>query len=64
VLGDRDLEAVKQVGRLLAGTIPAANLVTLTGADHILPLRVPDRLHALLVEHLPRGLWTRGRPAG
>jgi pimeloyl-ACP methyl ester carboxylesterase len=54
VLGDRDLEAVEQVGRLLAGTIPAATLVTLTGADHILPLRVPDRLHALLIEHLRR----------
>ncbi|MCW2639960.1 MAG: hypothetical protein JWP76_2266 [Dactylosporangium sp.] len=54
VLGDRDLEAVEHLGRLLAGTIPAATLVTLTGADHILPLRVPDRLHALLIEHLRR----------
>jgi 3-oxoadipate enol-lactonase len=55
VLGDRDLEAVEQVGRLLADTIPGADLVTLTGADHVLPLRVPDRLHALLVEHLRHG---------
>ena len=52
VLGDRDLDAVATIGRLLADRIPAARLVTLTGADHILPLRVPDRLHALLVPHL------------
>jgi pimeloyl-ACP methyl ester carboxylesterase len=54
VLGDRDLDAVERVGRLLAGSIPSANLVTLTGADHIVPLRAPDRLHSLLVEHLRR----------
>jgi 3-oxoadipate enol-lactonase len=54
VLGDRDLDAVATIGRLLADRIPAARLVTLTGADHILPLRVPDRLHALLVPHLLR----------
>jgi 3-oxoadipate enol-lactonase len=52
VLGDRDLDAVAAIGRLLADRIPDAQLVTLTGADHILPLRVPDRLHALLVPHL------------
>lgn len=52
VLGDRDLDAVAAIGRLLADRIPDARLVTLTGADHILPLRVPDRLHALLVPHL------------
>jgi pimeloyl-ACP methyl ester carboxylesterase len=54
VLGDRDLAAVEQIGRLLAGEIPGARLVTLTGADHLLPLRIPDRLHALLLDHLRR----------
>ncbi|HEV7900121.1 MAG TPA: alpha/beta fold hydrolase [Planosporangium sp.] len=55
VLGDRDVEAVERIGRLLSDEIPGATLVTLTGADHVLPLRVPDRLHSLLVEHLRRG---------
>jgi 3-oxoadipate enol-lactonase len=54
VLGDRDLDAVAAIGRLLADRIPAARLVTLTGADHIVPLRVPDRLHVLLAAHLGR----------
>ena len=54
VLGDRDLAAIEQIGRLLAERVPGASLVTLTGADHLLPLRVPDRLHALLVDHLGR----------
>ncbi len=54
VLGDRDIDAVAAIGRLLADRIPDARLVTLTGADHILPLRVPDRLHALLTTHLAR----------
>jgi pimeloyl-ACP methyl ester carboxylesterase len=52
VLGDRDVEAISEIGRLLSDGIPDAHLVTVTGADHILPLRVPDRLHALLVDHL------------
>lgn len=52
VLGDRDLDAVAAIGRLLTERIPAARLVTLTGADHILPVRVPDRLHVLLAAHL------------
>jgi 3-oxoadipate enol-lactonase len=52
VLGDRDLDAIEAIGRLLAERIPGARLVTLGPADHLLPLRVPERLHALLVEHL------------
>jgi pimeloyl-ACP methyl ester carboxylesterase len=54
VIGDRDLDVIAQIGRLLADKIPGATLVTLTGADHLLPLRVPDRLHALLLDHLRR----------
>jgi 3-oxoadipate enol-lactonase len=54
VLGDRDVDAVAGIGRLLSDGIPGATLVTVTGADHILPLRAPDRLHALLVDHFRR----------
>jgi 3-oxoadipate enol-lactonase len=60
VLGDRDLDAIEQIGRLLADRIPGATLVTLTGADHVLPLRVPDRLHALLLDHLRASAQDRG----
>jgi pimeloyl-ACP methyl ester carboxylesterase len=55
VLGDRDLDTIDEIGRLLKDSVPGASLVTLTGADHLLPLRVPDRLHALLVDHLAKG---------
>jgi pimeloyl-ACP methyl ester carboxylesterase len=52
VLGDRDLDAIEEIGRLLRDGIPGARLVTLTGADHLLPLRAPDALNALLTDHL------------
>jgi pimeloyl-ACP methyl ester carboxylesterase len=54
VLGDSDLDPITDIGHLLAERIPGARLVVLDGADHILPLRVPEKLHALLVEHLTR----------
>jgi 3-oxoadipate enol-lactonase len=54
VLGDRDVEAITTIGALLGQGIPGARTVTLKGADHILPLRVPEALSALLAEHLPR----------
>ncbi|GIH02088.1 alpha/beta hydrolase [Rhizocola hellebori] len=52
VLGDRDVDTITDIGNLYAATIPNARLEMLTGADHLLPLRVPERLHALLFEHL------------
>jgi pimeloyl-ACP methyl ester carboxylesterase len=52
VLGDSDVAAITDIGNLLAERIPGARRVVLAGADHILPLRVPERLHELLVEHL------------
>jgi 3-oxoadipate enol-lactonase len=54
VLGDRDLDVITEIGDLLAAGIPGARRVMLAGADHMLPLRVPDRLHAVLVDHLAR----------
>jgi 3-oxoadipate enol-lactonase len=52
VLGDRDVDVINDIGRLLAAGIPGARQVTLTDADHLLPLRVPDQFHPLLLEHL------------
>lgn len=52
VLGDRDLDAVARVGELLVDGIPGARAVTLGPADHLLPLRVPDQLHSLLLAQL------------
>jgi 3-oxoadipate enol-lactonase len=52
VLGDRDVDAITDIGNLLATGIPGARTETIDGADHMLPLRRPDRLVELLLEHL------------
>jgi 3-oxoadipate enol-lactonase len=52
VLGDRDLDAITEIGRILEQGIPGARTETLAGADHMLPLRTPDRLVELLLAHL------------
>jgi 3-oxoadipate enol-lactonase len=52
VLGDRDVESIADIGRRYLQGIRGARLVTLAPADHLLPLRVPDQLHPLLLEHL------------
>lgn len=52
VLGDRDIEPIADIGRRYSKGIRGARLVTLAPADHLLPLRVPDQLHPLLLEHL------------
>jgi pimeloyl-ACP methyl ester carboxylesterase len=51
VLGDRDDYTITDIGNLYAAGIPGSRLVTLAGADHLLPLRVPGELNALLLEH-------------
>jgi 3-oxoadipate enol-lactonase len=56
VLGDRDVDAIADIGRRYEQGIRGAKLVTLAPADHLLPLRVPDRLHPLLLKHLPEGV--------
>jgi 3-oxoadipate enol-lactonase len=52
VLGDSDVEPITEIGGILSGGIPGARSETLTGADHMLPLRVPERLTELLLAHL------------
>lgn len=52
VLGDLDVDRITEIGDLLSARIPGARRVTLTGADHIVPVRVPEELDALLAGHL------------
>ena len=40
------------IGGLLANRIPGARSETVTGADHMLPLRAPERLVELVLAHL------------
>jgi pimeloyl-ACP methyl ester carboxylesterase len=54
VLGDSDVEPITDIGRIMAAGIPGARCETLAGADHMLPLRVPDRLTDLLLAHIQR----------
>ena len=55
VLGDRDEHTITDIGNLYAATIPNARLEMIPGADHLLPLRVPQRLHELLLDHFGAG---------
>jgi len=52
VLGDSDVEPITEIGRILVAGIPGARSETLAGADHMLPLRVPEQLTRLLLAHL------------
>jgi 3-oxoadipate enol-lactonase len=52
VLGDRDVDPITDIGRRYEQGIAGARLVTLSPADHLLPLRVPDQLHPILLAHL------------
>jgi hypothetical protein len=52
VLGDQDVEPIADIGRRYRIGIRGARLITLAPADHLLPLRVPEQLNALLLEHL------------
>lgn len=52
VLGDRDVAEITDIGQRYQRGIPGARLVTVAPADHLLPLRVPEQLNPLLLEHL------------
>jgi len=52
VLGDRDVPEITDIGQRYQRGIPGARLVTVSPADHLLPLRVPEQLNPLLLEHL------------
>jgi len=61
VLGDRDEYTITDIGNIYAAGIPGSHLVTLAGADHLLPLRVPGPLNALLLKHFAEP--PRSRPS-
>lgn len=52
VLGDRDETSITDIGHLYAKGIAGSRLEVLAAADHLLPLRVPEALHPLLLGHL------------
>jgi 3-oxoadipate enol-lactonase len=52
VLGDRDVDAITDIGGLLTNRIPGARGETVRNADHMLPLRTPERLVELVLGHL------------
>jgi 3-oxoadipate enol-lactonase len=49
VLGDKDIDAITEIGGILQQGIPGARTETLAGADHMLPLRTPERLVELIL---------------
>ena len=49
VVGDHDHPEIGVIARLLAEGIPGARLEIVTGADHYLPLRAPERLAEIIV---------------
>ncbi|AEV84523.1 putative hydrolase [Actinoplanes sp. SE50] len=53
VHGDRDHPEIGVIARLLAARIPDTHAVTIPNADHYLPLRTPEALTEVLLEHLP-----------
>jgi 3-oxoadipate enol-lactonase len=52
VHGDRDHPEIASIAHRLVADIPGARGETVTGADHYLPLRTPQRLTELLLAHL------------
>ncbi|MFF2045671.1 alpha/beta fold hydrolase [Kitasatospora sp. NPDC058170] len=54
VHGDRDHPEIGVIAERLAADIPGARSRLIPDADHYLPLRTPDRLSELLLEHLAR----------
>jgi pimeloyl-ACP methyl ester carboxylesterase len=52
VLGDSDVDPVGDIGQRLASGIPGARRVTMAGADHMVPLRVPTQFQEVLLGHL------------
>jgi 3-oxoadipate enol-lactonase len=48
VIGDREHPMVRDCGDRLAAAIPGCGVIVIPGADHLLPLRAPDRLAGII----------------
>jgi 3-oxoadipate enol-lactonase len=51
-IGDLDYPLMRDCGERIAGRIPGCRTVLVPGADHLLPLRAPDRLADLITEYV------------
>jgi pimeloyl-ACP methyl ester carboxylesterase len=51
-IGDLDHPMLHECAERIAGRIPACRTVVVPGADHLLPLRAPDRLAGLIAEQV------------
>jgi 3-oxoadipate enol-lactonase len=48
VLGDREYPMVDHCARTIADRLPGCELITVPGADHMLPLRAPELIADLI----------------
>ena len=59
VIGDHDTEGTKASAEIVAERVRGARIERLENVAHIVPMEVPDRLAALIVEHLaPLPRWS------
>jgi 3-oxoadipate enol-lactonase len=54
VLGDRDVEEIATIGKLMASQIPGADTVVIEGADHVVNMRRPEEFQRAVVGFLDR----------
>lgn len=51
-IGDLDYPMVRECGERIAGRIPGCRMLVVPGADHLLPLRTPETLASVIIEHV------------
>lgn len=61
--GDRSPQPAQRIADLVADSLPAVRLETISGAGHMLPLTHKEAVNAAIVEHLARNMAGRHRPA-
>jgi len=54
VLGDRDVDEIATIGKLMASQIPGAETVVIEGADHVVNMRRPEEFERAVVGFLDR----------
>ena len=51
--GDLDYPMVRDCAHAIAGRIPGCRMITVPGADHLLPLRAPGLMAGLIAQYVP-----------